>query len=570
MFYEYAAEHNYPGGWGPTATKLFRNYLQDKYESIEKLNRDWDSEYSSFDTIELPPYAATKPRYNATGLTYEHELWRKESFASYHKWCYDKIKKYDSDRPVVISPHPILTGTLAKGIDAFKLAEAVDIVESHYGNCPTSEMVYMYSVSHLMNKPAGNFEFIWNAPEGWKKHTEEVAACAGERNVWREIAWGKSILWFYGAWDTYGGKTEKDGSFTPRSGDFMCRHEADMTLLRYAIGFLPPLRERLDKIGQVFLQTRIQQPQVAILLPSVSMIDAWPTSGPKIALENFHNALYQHNFHHLFVPEEFFIDGREDLYKYKVICIPYATHFPNELGDKLLEWIQKGGVLISAGPFDLSNAYGQPSRKMWQAIFGEVEPRLPTEELTKRLNLNSSENLRRNYLERSLPEECYRWEFSGLHDNPAVREIARIGRNSADKQATSKGVVEQVVKQDIYEVSCGQGKVFLSNHLWGGTAPAMILNEIVHKAIDPVPYFAGEGQVDLIIRQAADGTRYLITINASAEKNAKGSINLPCQFSKIIDIGAGVAVEVPFEKSAEGLKWQLELAAGSGTIYRLE
>ncbi|MBE6377074.1 MAG: hypothetical protein E7050_11530 [Lentisphaerae bacterium] len=86
-------------GFGPSDLKSFRNYLKQKYGSIDKLNSQWGSSYLNFDVVPHRPLAVTEKENNAPEWN-DHYEYMEKMFADVHHFCADEIRKLDPDAKV--------------------------------------------------------------------------------------------------------------------------------------------------------------------------------------------------------------------------------------------------------------------------------------------------------------------------------------------------------------------------------------------------------------------------------------------------------------------------------------
>ena len=84
----------FSAGYGPSDLKYFREFLSKKYGSIEKLNREWKSNYKQFDEVPHPALGEEKKTGNYVAWNDHHEYMEK-MFSDIHSDCAAEIKKID-------------------------------------------------------------------------------------------------------------------------------------------------------------------------------------------------------------------------------------------------------------------------------------------------------------------------------------------------------------------------------------------------------------------------------------------------------------------------------------------
>jgi beta-galactosidase len=89
------------------AMERFRMWLEDRYNSIDDLNKLWITDFESFDKIEYNPswdglsgWYAPRPYYDWHNFWRDHLTW-------YLKWIAEQIRKTDRKHPVHVNPHAV-------------------------------------------------------------------------------------------------------------------------------------------------------------------------------------------------------------------------------------------------------------------------------------------------------------------------------------------------------------------------------------------------------------------------------------------------------------------------------
>lgn len=75
-------------------TPQWQAYLQERYKSIEVLNKTWNTEYKAFSDIYMPQEDDFSPRF------LEWSRWNNKKFAQWHKWLRDIVREYAPNIPV--------------------------------------------------------------------------------------------------------------------------------------------------------------------------------------------------------------------------------------------------------------------------------------------------------------------------------------------------------------------------------------------------------------------------------------------------------------------------------------
>ena len=157
---ELAAEHKFC--FCEHCTKLFQEFLREKYQTIEALNKRWlttfwAQNYSDFSEIPTPyviePYLPTR---HHPSLQYEFSHFSSESTTAFCDRQYDIIKKY-SDAPVTTNQDDF---SLADNTDWYRIFEKLDFVGFDIYTTRLYEMAFYYDFARsLKNKPFWLMEY---------------------------------------------------------------------------------------------------------------------------------------------------------------------------------------------------------------------------------------------------------------------------------------------------------------------------------------------------------------------------------------------------------------------------
>ena len=517
------------GGRAPAGVASFRRYLQEKFGTIEALNEAWGSDYEDFEAIEPPPDVFHGPQAERAALVaqlhsgrcpplyYEFNRFLKDSYADYLAWCYRLLKAADPTHPITVSPsYGSLDGYLCTGRDSFVWAEGACDIYGSEANASFDE-VFNWSIQRALDRATGIFECIWNSSENWSNPPEEVVRAAGRRNLWRMVAWGRSVLTLYGSFDTYGGSAYNN----------MLVYESGYRILRRSAGLIGPLKHKLRSMEDVWLDAPVIQPRIAMLKPSASQICGWPYDAVTGVSADLHNLLYQRNYHYAFVPEEYLLSGRETLDGFRVLILPYATHFPPGLTEKILPWIESGGTLIIAGIAGGFTPYGQVDGELMKEVFGQL---------------------------RYQPwhsDGRVQWMITAERLRPGV---ADVGPNAAE----------------IFVADYGQGKALMAagpGDLRPGGAAAELACELLDQA-DPRMAWAEGAELEMVLREDTEGL-HMVLINPSSKEPAEATIHLAQDYQSAVDRGIEGGFPVPLRKERNGQVFDVSLAPGEGTMIDL-
>ncbi len=387
-------------GFSDIAVEAFRRYLEDKYGAIDALNRAWRSSYEDFASIEPPDplisaFIITKDERNqdvytifypnkrlpgapTTGLTYEFERCRKDLYADYLEDCYRAIRRGDPMRPLASSTSGSIMGEiLINSLDDLQMAErCVDMWGKHpSGGYGWPDSPYMYGLNRYFNKTLVALEYYGWAQEEigddfWPTFVLAPGALsqrvydAGRRDTWHEYSWDRRMLLFYWTQKT----VQLPKGFRPSTAP----------LVRSWSGLFPVTKRRTMRLNDIFMHVPIVAPTIGVVHPGVSIINGYPYNSCMKTTRDIFDRLLSRQYHFGVVPEKFIVNGRDTLDNYDVIILPSAQYFEDGFGELLLAWVERGGTLITAGPFGLYSKYGHAIEAGAAEIFPDIRFSYPT------------------------------------------------------------------------------------------------------------------------------------------------------------------------------------------------
>ncbi len=322
--------------------RAFREWLRNKYETLENLNRScgfifWSQEYGSWDEI----YPPRPPIYmQSPSLCLDWHRFLSDSWINYQQIQIDIIRQ--------IAPHHLITHNfmgLYKELDYFELAKPLDFVSFDYYPKWSSSVDYARSaMAHdvmrsLKKKPY----WIMELQSGAVKFPRALAPKPGEIRLWtfQSVARGADgALYFrwrtcrFGAEEYWHGILDHDG--VPRRRFFGVKR----------------VSEDLRKISQHIRGTTVK-PEIAFTLV-YDNIWAWDLEvgydgknyyglGSWDPALDLYRILYSRN-----LPVDFVDPLREELSDYKIVFLPPLMLMKKSVEDKLRSYVKNGGILISA------------------------------------------------------------------------------------------------------------------------------------------------------------------------------------------------------------------------------
>jgi beta-galactosidase len=314
--------------------ELFRNWLAEKYHSVDALNLSWNRNYGSFGDAEVP---RTRNSYNdmvdwrmffvytlGQNVRRRFEVARSEDGGKHPLMCHHVFIQGFPVTSTASDPWNVGQYGDLHAITQMDDPMMCDVLRSCAKGRPvmSAEMLMMFGYTLDLPKPIG---------------ANDV-----RRYVFNGVAAGLkgSIFWQYRpetlareapAW----GLTRLDGSSTP-------------WLESYA-----EVNRVIQKNAALLLAAQPRKAEIAILYSPENQIFGWAATGNEKnvtdALLGTHKALYERNFSIDFIhPREF---AGDILSSYKVVYIPFPYFLSERICAALEAWVRDGGVLIGESYF---------------------------------------------------------------------------------------------------------------------------------------------------------------------------------------------------------------------------
>jgi len=514
-------------GYNESAVRGFRDFLQKKFGSIGRLNRSWQTHYVSFSSIQPPPDPYAQPPAKATPLSYEFERFRCDSHTAFWRLAAESYRKFDKTKPIVANASMYMSGWPVEALDAWQLqkASAADWVDMHMNNFWPNlpEQIYLYSLCRLSGKVPVQFEYIWTfprvAPFDDTSEADFRATC--EASIWRNLVWGKQAFVFFDLgydWPAY------HNAFLDR--------DLGYSILRPSSCVIPLMKLKALRFNDLFMNTEVESPPIIVLQPSTSILNSppiHPNQGfsyhTSIAGNEVHKLLFPKNYPFLYVPEEAVLDDGYALQKHQIIILPQAPYLPAQMTPRLLDWVKRGGTLISFGVPGIWNPYGRDDLSLVKKVFGngEVIDQRPGQ---------------------------WQWSWTPLQPNPRAEWFTNANTIVAAR------------------AGFGRGRVLISTGVYKNPE----LQTLFYRTLDQAmrrPAVSAENRFELVLRTDPQAHRYLFALNPHTREPREDEIVLAGSHSSCIDLGIGSGVAVPASVKSNETKFRLRLEPGEGTVIAL-
>jgi beta-galactosidase GanA len=307
-----------------------------------------------------------------------------------------------------------------------------------------------------------------------------------------------------------------------------------------------------------------------VLLPTASVIvDPFSNRYPNWAVMTegglLYDWLYKNDYPAFIVPEEYILNGKEDLRKFRLLVLPVCTYVPEELPERLLAWVKNGGTLVLDGPAGLFNQYARPDNRLLTTLFGtQVTAECVTE-------ANRGKGVKVDELPGSLPIPWQGMKFGGA-DKPTVNIKGwRYDISLKDTKPTMKVLLPfEGGKIGLAEARYGKGRAILSAFgLAENGFKEFVLQQARQQYPDPLVKSSVGDTLGYVMREAKDGRRYLFVLNHNAEKPLETALSVRDVYRRVNDLGIEGGFPVPSIVKGRRTEFRMVLAPGDGTCLEL-
>lgn len=360
--------------------KEFRVWLQNKYHTIEALNKAWNLEFwghtvYEWDEIVLPN--ALSEGINTTdtafaGISIDYRRFNSDSMLGNFKMERDAIREFDKTTPITTN----LMGTY-KMLDYFKWAKEMDIVS--WDNYPAYDTPWSkVAMTHdlMRGLKEAPFMLMEQTPsqQNWQPYNSLKKPGQMRAQSYQTIAHGADTIQFFQLRRSVGACEKFHGAVIEHVGT------EDTRVFRE----VAQLGQELDSLGNQLLGSE-HKSDVGIIFDWENYWAVEYTSGPNQDLNyveqihQYYTYYYEKNISVDMIP----IDA--DFSKYKVVVAPVLYMVKEGVAEALGEFVKSGGNLVTtfmSGIVDQSDnvhlgGYPGPLRKLSGIWVEEIDALAP-------------------------------------------------------------------------------------------------------------------------------------------------------------------------------------------------
>lgn len=321
----------------------FRNWLQERYTTLETLNKVWNTGFWGHTFYEweeiVPPNALSEEwgvdNTNFQGISLDYRRFMSDSLLDCYKLEYNAIKKHTPDLPVTTN----LMG-LYKELDYFKWAKHLDVVS--WDNYPSlNTPISLTAMTHdLMRglKQGQPFMLMEQTPsqQNWQPYNSLKRP--GVMKLWsyQAVAHGADTVLFFQLRRSVGACEKYHGAVIEHVG-----HEHTRVFRECA-----ELGSELQKLSDSLLDTRINA-RVAIVFDWENRWAIELSSGPTVALKyvdevhKYYDALFQQNI------QADLIGTDTDLSDYDIVIAPVLYMVKKGYAKRVEDFVRSGGTFLT-------------------------------------------------------------------------------------------------------------------------------------------------------------------------------------------------------------------------------
>jgi len=325
----------------PTCLNHFRQWLQDQYSSLDHLNREWDTDFETWEQVVPPTHREAQRRNNLAGWI-DHRVFMTDVMMEYMAKDTAAIQRADPGAPC--GPEGIWGSSPYYGFDWYQLAETCQIVFPYFDE-PVA-----FNAARSLAKPT-TVTGIWAGGYPPRCLIEPMA----RYDPWMAILNSMRTLWFYAAYD---GNT------------LMTNYNAlspDLRLNRSGVWFFEETDRIRRGVGKLILHSSRCNDGVALLFSKVSsyLVGA---SAANDMIKIIHDAGYQFD---LVTPQQV---TQGVLEQFKCLLLPGCCALSDKEAEQIRKFVECGGVVLADTVPGTHSIHGRRLEKAsLSSLFGVTE-----------------------------------------------------------------------------------------------------------------------------------------------------------------------------------------------------
>lgn len=328
--------------------QMFRDWLEKKYSTIDKINDTWNTKYKSFADIEAPASHNAQPLSDVNRAAwYDWSDFNTRRFTDYLKWVKEEMRKFDPKTPICAGGTSSMLGSSnsVTGIDEEMIINEVDDV--------------------ILNESGGSqiFSDLLLSLSGERKVMVDPEMGGDAHNILLHFLHGKSDI---SKWWWAGSPSKEylsmNQSSIPHSKNISLANVDEVLRLGLDIRRLSSEIAEFTKVG----------PEIAILYSKSSILQVPPNqiqSGTTPYLSTLRSVWEGSRYLGCrigFVSEKQVLDGK--LNQFKLLIVPAAKYMNQDVVLEIKNYVQNGGTALIIPESFIFDQYAHENNKI--ADFG--------------------------------------------------------------------------------------------------------------------------------------------------------------------------------------------------------
>ncbi|MFV0503129.1 MAG: beta-galactosidase [Lachnospirales bacterium] len=319
--------------------KLFREWLQNKYKTINNLNEKWNTTFwgrqvYEFDEVTLPTELNDDYRFNPI-IQLDYLKFVTDSTVECFNNEYNILKKYTPNIPVQTN----ISGYIKK-LNQFEMAKHMDVIGWDNYPWPTHDKSLVAFKHDIMRglKDGQPYILAEQSPnqQNWQPYNKLKKPGEVRMLAYQAMAHGADTCLYFQLRQSTGGQEKFHGAMISHSG------RNDTRIFKECAN----LGKELEKIGDAFIGGTIDA-KVGILFDWENWWALEQSSGPSVDINYLEFvAKYYKVFYDLNIPVDILHFNR-DLSSYELIISPMMYMIKDDIDKKIIDYVKKGGNFIA-------------------------------------------------------------------------------------------------------------------------------------------------------------------------------------------------------------------------------
>ncbi|MCS7191482.1 MAG: beta-galactosidase [Armatimonadetes bacterium] len=319
---------SYDAGFSPYDKRAFREYVRQRYGTLERLNAEWGTQFASWDEVEPIPYERCRKEGKiAAGI--DLRMFNERSYADLHEMLRQFIRKFD--------PQARTASELGMIGDVPYFFDRIDFF------CTTTDRrlhELFRSLPRVKNDP------LFLLGDWWGGYVFNHGGRVGAIRLWRQILRGHAnSSWFF--------------FIVPsEEGALAC----DLRIAEYVQEMMPELQEIANGIGQLMANAKIISDGNAIFYSTVNEhVPQFYTAfdGQPAAQGSIIGVLDKLGVGYEFVTEDDIVKGALDKGDYQRLFLAGSIAISDEAAKAIAEFVSNGGIVIADLATGIMNGFGR-------------------------------------------------------------------------------------------------------------------------------------------------------------------------------------------------------------------